>query len=160
MKKSFFQKILDFFKGDSKPKQAPKKARSQERPKPKPDRNRPKRAPEVVEVTSTRLYVGNLSYDATEEHLMDLFKGVGTPQLAEVVSHRYTQRSKGYAFVEMGTIEEAKRAVEVLHDEEFMGRNLVVSGAKSPGERRGFSSEDQEGSDAIEDERDQDRDRD
>jgi len=89
------------------------------------------RTPEIREVTSGRLYVGNLSYDATEGDLMDLFKGIGQVQSAEVVSHKRTMRSKGYAFVEMLSIDEARRAVEVLHDKDFMGRQLVVSGAKA-----------------------------
>lgn len=83
------------------------------------------------EVVSGRLYVGNLSYDATESDLMDLFNGVGQVQTAEVVSHKRTMRSKGYAFVQMLSIDEARRAVDVLHDKEFMGRPLVVSGAKA-----------------------------
>ena len=97
--------------------------------------------PELVEVTSGRLYVGNLSYDAAESDLIDLFNGVGAVSSAEVVSHRRTQRSKGYAFIVMNSVDEAKRAVEVLHDKDFMGRKLVVSGAKSPGVRSGESSE-------------------
>src|SRR4029453_8954856 len=89
------------------------------------------RQPERVEVTSPRLYVGNLSFDATESDLFELFNGVGHVQNAEVVSYRHNQRSKGFAFVQMQTIEEAKRAVQELHDKEFLGRRLVVSGAKS-----------------------------
>jgi RNA recognition motif-containing protein len=89
------------------------------------------RKPEAVEVTSPRLYVGNLSFDATESDLFNLFNGVGQVQNAEVVSYRHNQRSKGFAFVQMQTVEEAKRAVAELHDKEFLGRKLVVSGAKS-----------------------------
>jgi len=89
------------------------------------------RKPEAVEVTTPRLYVGNLSFDATESDLFELFNGVGQVQNAEVVSYRHNQRSKGFAFVQMLTTEEAKRAVEELHDKEFLGRKLVVSGAKS-----------------------------
>jgi len=88
---------------------------------------------ELHEVSSGRLYVGNLSYDATETDLEDLFNGIGQVQRAEVVSHKRTMRSKGYAFVEMLTIDEAKRAVDILHDKDFMGRPLIVSGAKSEG---------------------------
>ena len=66
-----------------------------------------------------------------ESDLFELFNGVGHVQNAEVVSYRHNQRSKGFAFVQMQTIEEAKRAVEELHDKEFLGRRLVVSGAKS-----------------------------
>ena len=93
--------------------------------------SRPARKPERIEVTSPRLYVGNLSFDATESDLFELFNGVGHVQNAEVVSYRHNQRSKGFAFVQMQTVEEAKRAVEELHDKEFLGRRLVVSGAKS-----------------------------
>jgi RNA recognition motif-containing protein len=92
---------------------------------------RPSRKPEPVEVTSPRLYVGNLSFDATESDLFELFNGVGHVQNAEVVSYRHNQRSKGFAFVQMQTVEEARRAVEELHDKEFLGRKLVVSGAKT-----------------------------
>jgi RNA recognition motif-containing protein len=75
--------------------------------------------------------VGNLSFDATESDLFELFNGVGQVQNAEIVSYKHNQRSKGFAFVQMHTVEEAKRAVAELHDKEFLGRKLVVSGAKS-----------------------------
>jgi RNA recognition motif. (a.k.a. RRM, RBD, or RNP domain) len=94
------------------------------------------RKPEAIEVTSPKLYVGNLSFDAAESDLLDLFKGVGAVQLAEIVTHAHTQKSKGFGFVTMASIDEAKRAVEVLHDQDFMGRKLVVSGAKTPPDRR------------------------
>jgi len=96
-----------------------------------PTQAKPVRKPELVEVTSPKLYVGNLSFDATESDLFELFKGVGAVNNAEVVSHRETQKSKGFAFVTMSSLDEAKRAVLELHDKEFMGRRLVVSGAKT-----------------------------
>ena len=92
---------------------------------------KPARKPELTEVTSPKLYVGNLSFDASESDLFELFAGVGSVQNSEVVSHRETQKSKGFAFVTLATIDEAKRAVVELHDKEFMGRRLVVSGAKT-----------------------------
>ena len=94
------------------------------------------RKPEIVEVTSARLYVGNLSFDAAESDLLELFNGVGMVQNVEVVTNHHTMRSKGFAFVQMQTVDEAKRAVETLHDKEYMGRKLVVSGAKAVEERR------------------------
>ena len=97
------------------------------------------RKPEAVEVTTPRLYVGNLSFDATESDLTELFKGVGQVVSVEVVSHRQTQRSKGFAFVQMQTTDEAKRAVQELHDKEFMARKLVVSGAKNVDQHDGRS---------------------
>jgi RNA recognition motif-containing protein len=125
-KKTFWQRIAAFFNGDGKPTQKPGYvARNGSQP------SRPARKPESVEVTSPRLYVGNLSFDATESDLFELFNGVGHVQNAEVVTYRHNQRSKGFAFVSMQTIDEAKRAVDELHDKEFLGRKLVVSGAKS-----------------------------
>jgi RNA recognition motif-containing protein len=99
------------------------------------------RKPEAVEVTSPRLYIGNLSFDATESDLFELFNGVGNVQTVEVVSNKHTFRSKGFAFVQMLSVEEAKRAVDELHDKEYMGRKLVVSGAKALDERRGDREE-------------------
>jgi hypothetical protein len=133
-KKSLWQKITDFFSGGGKPAARPV---SSVQPQATPRSNgaqpstRPSRKPEAVEVTTPRLYVGNLSFDATESDLFELFNGVGAVQNAEVVTYRHNQRSKGFAFVQMLTVDEAKRAVEELHDKEFLGRKLVVSGAKS-----------------------------
>jgi RNA recognition motif-containing protein len=86
---------------------------------------------EKVEVTSPKIYVGNLSYEATESDLFDVFNGVGTVQDAEIVSDAETYRSKGFGFVTMARVEEAKRAVDTLHDKDFMGRRMVVTGVKS-----------------------------
>ena len=135
--KTFWQRIAAFFGGNggATRKPAPQSRNGQEQHQHQPHREereqRPQRKPEPVEVTSPRLYVGNLSFDATESDLFELFNGVGHVQNAEVVSYRHNQRSKGFAFVSMQTIDEAKRAVEELHDKEFLGRKLVVSGAKS-----------------------------
>lgn len=96
---------------------------------------RPARKPEAVEVTTEKLYVGNLSFDATESDLQELFSGAGAVRAAEIVAHKQTEKSKGFGFVTMATVEEAKRAVAELHDKEFMGRKLVVSGAKTPVDR-------------------------
>lgn len=85
-------------------------------------------------VESTRVYVGNLSYDVTEQDLQELFKGIGGVRNVEIVYNRSTHRSKGYGFVEMLHMDEAVRAVEVLNDQPFMGRKLTVSGAKSKGQ--------------------------
>ncbi|MGJ8677284.1 MAG: RNA recognition motif domain-containing protein [Akkermansiaceae bacterium] len=82
-------------------------------------------------VETSRLYLGNLSYDATEHDLEDLFKGIGTVRKVEIIYNRHTHRSKGYGFLEMLSVEDAKRAVEILHDQPFMGRNLVVNGASA-----------------------------
>jgi hypothetical protein len=129
-KKSLLQRIMDLFTGGGKPAARPAQAQHARGNGSQPSA-RPSRKPEAVEVTTPRLYVGNLSFDATESDLFELFNGVGAVQNAEVVTYRHNQRSKGFAFVQMLTVEEAKRAVEELHDKEFLGRKLVVSGAKS-----------------------------
>ena len=130
--KTFWQRIAAFFGGDGGAARKPApQSRNGQQPQRSQEQSRPSRKPEPIEVTSPRLYVGNLSFDATESDLFELFNGVGHVQNAEVVSYRHNQRSKGFAFVSMQTIEEAKRAVEELHDKEFLGRKLVVSGAKS-----------------------------
>ena len=110
---------------------APREAR----PPREPRAPRESRKPEAIEVTSPRLYVGNLSYDASESDLFELFSGVGTVANVEIVTNKHTQRSKGFGFVQMNAISEAKRAVDELHDKEYMGRKLVVSGAKLPADR-------------------------
>jgi RNA recognition motif-containing protein len=96
---------------------------------------RESRKPENIEVTTPRLYIGNLSYDAAESDLLELFSGVGTVANVEVISNKHTQRSKGFGFIQMNSVSEAKRAVEELHDKEYLGRKLVVSGAKLPPDR-------------------------
>ncbi len=124
-KKTFWQRVAEFFGNGGEKNKSPTQPPNGAQP------SRPARKPERVEVNSPRLYVGNLSFDATESDLFELFNGVGHVQNAEVVSYRHNQRSKGFAFVQMQTVEEAKRAVDELHDKEFLGRRLVVSGAKS-----------------------------
>jgi len=94
-------------------------------------RQRAPRKPELLEVTTPKLYVGNLSYDASESDLFELFSGVGNVKNAEVVTTKETDRSKGFGFVTMSTIEEAKRAVAELNEKEFMGRRMVVSGSRT-----------------------------
>jgi hypothetical protein len=101
------------------------------RPPREPRAPRERREPTLTDVESTRLYIGNLSYDATESDIEELFKGIGPVRSVEVVYNKHTHKSKGYGFVEMLRIDEAKRSVEVLHDQHFMGRQLIVSGAKA-----------------------------
>lgn len=112
-----------------------------ERPAREPREPRePRPAGPPAEVTSGRLYVGNLSYDASEGDLFELFNGVGKVQNAEVVVNNRTQRSKGFAFVTMAGIEEAKRAVAELNGKDFMGRALQISGAKPQPDRDSSTS--------------------
>jgi len=77
-----------------------------------------------------KLYVGNLSYATTDQELEELFAQHGTVQSANVVIDRYTGRSRGFGFVEMGSGEDAQRAIEALNGTDFQGRNLVVNEAR------------------------------
>lgn len=143
---TFWQKVLKFFGLYKEPVRPPRKRKGTptETPDAEPaqgSKKAPKSGTRIAKtaarepkpVESTRLYLGNLSYDASEYELEDLFKGVGSVRNVEIVYNRNTHKSKGYGFIEMATIDEAKRAVEVLHDQPFMGRKMIVSGAKSKG---------------------------
>ena len=85
----------------------------------------------------TKLYVGNLSFRTTSDELRDAFAAVGTVESASVIEDRDTGRSRGFAFVEMGTAEEAAAAIEQFNGKEFGGRNLTVNEAKPRADRGG-----------------------
>ncbi len=87
-------------------------------------------------INSARLYIGNLSYDTAENDLREYFSKVGAVKVAEIIWDRNSNRSKGFAFVEMESLDDAKKAACTFHEKEFMGRKLIVSGAKSEGERK------------------------
>jgi RNA recognition motif-containing protein len=82
-----------------------------------------------------RLYVGNLSYEVDSSELEQMFSAHGSVQSAEVVSDRMTGRSKGFGFVEMGTDEEAQKAITALNGQQNNGRALTVNEAKPREER-------------------------
>jgi RNA recognition motif-containing protein len=85
---------------------------------------------------SNKLFIGNLSYNATEESLREAFSQVGTVQSAVIIMDRDTNRSKGFGFVEMATEQEAQTAIEKLHDTELDGRKMIVTIAR-PKEDKG-----------------------
>lgn len=87
---------------------------------------------------STKLYVGNLSYDATGEQLEELFAQAGKVVSATVITDRYSGRSKGFGFVEMGSEDEAKKAIEMFNEKDFQERKLVVNEAR-PRQPRDFT---------------------
>jgi len=89
-----------------------------------------------AEVTTPRLYVGNLNYDTTDEALAQFFGAAGTVNKAEVVRHGRSERSKGFAFVEMGSVEEAREAVSRFDGTKLDGRDLLVSGAKAEPQKK------------------------
>jgi cold-inducible RNA-binding protein len=93
---------------------------------------------------STKLYVGNLAFQTTSQELQTLFTQAGTVESASVVEDRDTGRSRGFAFVEMSTKEEAASAIEQFNGKEVSGRALKVNEAKPrenrSGGSRGFSN--------------------
>jgi len=79
---------------------------------------------------SNKLYVGNLAFQTTSQDLQELFAQAGTVESASVVEDRMTGRSRGFAFVEMATKEEAASAIEQFNGKEVGGRALKVNEAK------------------------------
>ncbi len=84
----------------------------------------------------TKLYVGNLSYTTTEDDLRALFAQAGTVTSVTLIKDRYTNRSKGFAFVEMGNQAEAQNAIRMFNSYSLNDRNLTVNVAR-PREERG-----------------------
>ncbi|HEY9894824.1 RNA-binding protein [Leptolyngbya sp. FACHB-321] len=84
------------------------------------------------------IYVGNLSYQVTQDDLKQAFEEYGTVNRVQLPTDRETGRLRGFAFVEMGTEEEEAAAIEALDGAEWMGRDLKVNKAK-PREERGSS---------------------
>ena len=84
------------------------------------------------------IYVGNLSYEVTEDGLTQAFAEYGTVKRVQLPTDRETGRMRGFAFVEMGTEEEETAAIEALDGAEWMGRDIKVNKAK-PREQRGSS---------------------
>ncbi len=86
----------------------------------------------------SKLYVGNLSYNVTEEQLRELFAQAGTIKEITLIMDRDTQRPKGFGFVEMTTQVEAQKAIEMFNEHELDGRRMTVNFAR-PKEDRGGS---------------------
>ena len=147
-KPSLLQRILGFFGFGKKKDSAKSNKDNRKNDKRKPKENvrvakgrnnqggnpaargeKRRRPASVAPTRNGRLYVGNLSYEATEAELEDLFKGFGNVRSVEIIYNPRTYKSKGYAFVEMQMLEDAQRAAEVLHGQPFMGRELMVSAA-------------------------------
>nr|AAA81023.1 CEBP-1 [Dianthus caryophyllus] len=82
-----------------------------------------------------KLYVGNLPFDVDSEKLANMFDAAGVVEIAEVIYNRETDRSRGFGFVTMSTVEEADKAVEMFHSYELNGRLLTVNKAAPRGSR-------------------------
>jgi len=77
-----------------------------------------------------KLYVGNLSFEATEIDLQDLFAEAGSVSEAALVQDKFTGKSRGFAFVTMGSDQEAQKAVSLFHGKSLHGRPLTVNEAR------------------------------
>jgi len=86
---------------------------------------------------AAKLFVGNLSFQATEEDLRELFAQAGTVETVRIITDQFTGRPRGFGFVEMATKEEATKAVEMLNGRLFRDRNLVVDEARPQPQRGG-----------------------
>lgn len=95
------------------------------------DDDRPQVGPGEVEI-----YVGNLSYDMTDDSLRGEFAKYGEVRSARIITNRFTSRSKGFGFVIMPNRPEAEKAIEALHEAEILGRKLRVNEARNSGKGR------------------------
>lgn len=82
-----------------------------------------------------RLFVGNLSYRTLENDLQDYFAAAGVVTSCNLMLDKYTGKSRGFAFVEFSSTDEANKAVELFHGKEFQGRQLTVNIARPREER-------------------------
>jgi cold-inducible RNA-binding protein len=82
-----------------------------------------------------KLYIGNLSYDATEDEIRELFASAGTVVSVSLMTDRETGRPKGFGFVEMETAEGAQQAVQTINGKMLHGREIKVDEARPPRER-------------------------
>ncbi len=86
---------------------------------------------------ATKLFVGNINHNATENDLEDHFTKAGAVVSVNILHDRATGKSRGFGFVEMGTEEEAKNAISMFHNQDFQGRRLTVNEARPREERSG-----------------------
>jgi RNA recognition motif-containing protein len=86
-----------------------------------------------------KLYVGNISFKATEEDIRGLFARSGEVETVKIITDAHTGNPKGFGFVEMATVEDAKKAIDELNGTTFMERAITVAEAKpqEPREKRG-----------------------
>lgn len=108
-------------KGQTAKKQQPQPRRAARPPEP--------RTP--IPAGSVEIYVGNLSYDMTEEELRKTFEAFGTVDSARVVTNRFNNKSKGFGFVVMPNRPEAEKAIAAMSEKEVMGRKMRVNEAQN-----------------------------
>jgi len=83
------------------------------------------------------IYVGNLSYDVTEEDLKETFESFGEIESVKIIKDNYSGRSKGFGFIEMPNNADAQSAINGLNEKELKGRALNVNTARPRAENRG-----------------------
>ena len=81
-------------------------------------------------MSQSRLFVGNLPYQTMENDLQDFFSEAGIVSSVNLMMDKFSGKSRGFAFVEFSTTEEANKAVEMFHNKEFQGRQLTVNIAR------------------------------
>ena len=86
-------------------------------------------------MSQARLFVGNLSFQTGENDLQDYFAQAGAVTSVNLMIDKMTGRSRGFAFVEYGTSEDAQKAIEQFHDKDFQGRKITVNVARPREER-------------------------
>lgn len=86
-------------------------------------------------MSQARLFVGNLSYQTGENDLQDYFAQAGAVKSVNLMMDRVTGKSRGFAFVEYATPEEAQKAIEQFHNKDFQGRAITVNVARPREER-------------------------
>jgi cold-inducible RNA-binding protein len=96
-----------------------------------------RKPPEQDRSMSTKLFVGNLSFDATEDDLQDLFAQAGSVNSVTIMQDRATGRPRGFGFVEMATEADTAKAISMLSGKDFKGRALTVNEARPREERAG-----------------------
>ncbi|MBI4835226.1 MAG: RNA-binding protein [Planctomycetes bacterium] len=84
-----------------------------------------------------KLYVGNLSYDLTEEQLREFFAQAGAVDTVSMITEKFSGKPKGFGFVEMATDEDAKKAIEQLNGQTLANRQIVVNEARPMQKRTG-----------------------
>jgi len=88
-------------------------------------------------MSNNKLYVGGLPYSVTDGQLQEIFADHGTVESARVIADKFTGQSRGFGFVEMGSGDEAQKAIQALNSTELEGRTLVVNEAKPMTSRDG-----------------------
>ena len=84
---------------------------------------------------ATRLFIGNINHNATENDLQDHFSGAGTVLSVNIIQDKFTGKSRGFGFVEMSSPDEAQKAISEFHEKDFQGRALTVNEARPREER-------------------------